>query len=171
MGNEKNKAVLTVEELQAKVEELNKALSAEADSKKQLQDTLNDVSAGQRELAEKAAKLLQDNNDLTAIAQDQEKQLEALKAENEMLKAVNDELTNELEGISKKDLKAVVEASQTKAAPVLSTESFTVAGKSYGFNYPVMVYKGKRITNDDVLASTELQEELVAAGHSMIKAK
>lgn len=142
MAKAENNAPLTVEELQAKVAELQDA-----------------VTAGQKQ-----------KDDLTAIAQDQEKQLEALKAENETLKAVNIELTNELEAISKKDLKAVVQASQEKTAPVLSKETFTVDGKSYGFNYPVITIKGKRITNDDVLASKELQAELVAANHSMIKA-
>lgn len=159
MGKEQK---LSPEELQAKVDELQSALNAETAAKAKLQETLNEVSKGQGEVATNLAEAL-------AKLEAAEKENASLSAENESLKAVNDELTNELEKASEKTLQEVVNEAQKKETK-LSTETFTVEGKKYGFNYPVMILGGKRITNEDVLASDELQVQLVAAKHSMLKA-
>lgn len=171
MGKNDNNVAPTPEDLQKKVAELNEALAAEANSKKQLQDTLNEVSAGQSELAEKVADLTKENEALTSIAKDQEKQLEELNTENESLKEVNDQLSKDLASISEKSLQTLETklSDGHKKAAKLSTETFEMNAVKYGFRYPSMMYQGKRVTNDDVMASEDLQKELVDAKHSMIK--
>lgn len=137
----------------------------------------NETAATPVNLEEKVAELeasltasAKEKDDLTAINLDQGKQLEALNAENESLKAVNAELSKELASFSEKNLEAVVEKAQKQEAPKLSAETFKVDGKEYGFVSPVMMFKKVRITNADVLASPELQAELVNAKAGMVKA-
>jgi septal ring factor EnvC (AmiA/AmiB activator) len=112
------------------------------------------------ELEAKVAELEKNNEQLAQQKID-------LLMENEQLKEVNEGLQSEIEKLSEK-IPAAEKAEEKKAA-VLSTETFTHKGSKYGFNYPVMMFEGNRITNDDVLADKDLQAKLVAAGSSMLK--
>lgn len=126
----------------------------------------------QKKIAELEASLAAsatEKDDLTSINLDQAKQLEELKAENESLKSVNDALSNEVKGLSEKSLQVLVEKAKKKEKPKLSAETFEVEGTKYCFVSPVMMLKDKRVTNADVLASTDLQAQLVAAKSGMIK--
>jgi regulator of replication initiation timing len=121
----------------------------------ELQDAFDKANATAAEAAKAQGELAEKNK--------------ALLEENEQLKAVNESLQEDLAKLSEKSLQEKVTESQEKKVE-LSTKTFKVNGKEYGFNYPVMVYKGNRITNEEVLASEELQAELAAANHSMLKA-
>lgn len=89
---------------------------------------------------------------------------DALQKENEQLKELIENLTAELEKLSPT---APVEAKKAE----LSKLTFKVGTKQYGFVYPQIKLDGAIITNDDVLASKELQEKLVKMGSGFIVAK
>jgi len=147
MGKENNQAP-PADDLQKKVAELESALAAEANASNALQLSLDSVTASNEQFA---------------------KLNEELRAENETLKAVNDSLTAEVEKLSEKDLQKVVDQAKAKPKPELSKETFEVDGAKYGFVSPVMQFKKQVITCSDVLASKELQAQLVAANSGMIK--
>lgn len=156
MGKNDNNVQPTAEDLQKKVAELEASLAASAKEKNELTSIAKDQ---EKQLEELRAEHLR-----------QDKQVEALLEENASLKAVNAELSKELEKQSETNVQAAVDKAAATPKPVLSTETFDVDGSEYGFAFPVMMYKGKRITNADVLASKDLQAELVNSKAGMVKA-
>lgn len=111
-----------------------------------------------------------------AKAKQEEKQLtveellaqnEQLQAENETLIKVNEQLTLQIEELSKTDVKSLP---AVKKATDYKTASFVLDGVEYGFNFPRITIKKASIGVDEVLASADLQQELVAAKNAMIKA-
>lgn len=125
---------VTVEQLQAKVAELEDSLKAEKAANINLQMQLNAA--------------VDENNDL---------------------KTVNENLVKEVTNISEKSMQLLVNKAAEKAKETVSTETFEVEGETYGFVSPVCMYKGQRITATEVLASKELQAELVANKIGLIK--
>ena len=94
-----------------------------------------------------------------------------LTAENAALKAVNTSLQQEVVAANAK----VAAPKAADAKPVAVThigKSFTVGDKTYGIAYPKTVLKdGRAITADNIIADKALQEELVEANHSIVKAQ
>lgn len=99
-------------------------------------------------------------NDILQLQADHE----ALLNENKHHKQLSATLTTELEKLSPA---APVEVKK----PELSKSTFKVNKKEYGFAYPQIKLDGVIITNDDVLASKDLQEKLVKMGSGFIVAK
>ena len=85
-----------------------------------------------------------------------------LREELEIVGNINKELTLEIESL--KSIPVVVQQSS-----LISHETFEHEGIVYGFVYPGINYKGEVITADHILASKNLQEELVKIKSGMLK--
>jgi len=84
-----------------------------------------------------------------------QKSNEELKAENANLLKANEALTLEVEKLSS------APQSATPAPAQLSKATFKLGADEYGFAYPAVMHNGEKITADHVLASEDLQKELV----------
>ncbi len=81
-----------------------------------------------------------------------------LKAELDSAVVINGEFEKELE--------------RHAARPVVTNPvEFEQEDHVYGFNFKSMIHNSKRISQEDVLASKELQHELIAMGSGMIYLK
>lgn len=93
-------------------------------------------------------------------------QLADKDAELQLTLRVNEQLTAELQRLGQYD----PQQQQRKAAPVTtSAATFQYDGTTYGFAMVQVRYKGQVITYEQVLASDQLQADLVAMGSGMIK--
>jgi regulator of replication initiation timing len=97
--------------------------------------------------------------------------VEELTKENTVLKLVNTSLQEEvITATAKAD---APKETNKKVEPVTHIgKSFTIGDKTYGIAYPKTVLKdGRAITANNIMADKTLQEELVAANHSIVKAQ
>jgi len=148
---EKNNSESKVQELEQLLETANKKIAL---VEGQNADLVNNLEETQEALeAEKTAH-------------------EATKAELENTVAVNSELAAEVAKLSEV---APVKAEAKKATPGVSNEVFEVDGKQYGFVFAKVCVKlpgsdaAQPITAEEVLASKELQQQLIGMGSNMIK--
>jgi hypothetical protein len=95
---------------------------------------------------------------------------------DESLKKENEQLKQEIERLNavNADLQKLAEASPVKEqAPVTADEmlklGFELEKVKYGFNFTSAMYKGRKITAEDVVADVQLQAELVSKRSGMIK--
>ncbi|MBV9989369.1 MAG: hypothetical protein JO301_16945 [Chitinophagaceae bacterium] len=88
-----------------------------------------------------------------------------LQNENKAFDATNKELLQKINEVT--DIKNVTKG-ELKAAPSFSDKQFTVDGQTYGFNFPKTTLRKTPITVDDVMASEDMQRELVELGSGML---
>ena len=77
---------------------------------------------------------------------------------------INNELNSKVEELSKN----APASTEKKSHSGISKETFTVNNKKYGFKKPRINHSNQVITADEILASKELQEQLVKIGSGMI---
>ena len=94
------------------------------------------------------------------VIAEKDAELETVKTELEATKAVNESLNAEVEKLS---------ATPAIAANPKDSLGFECDGKKYKFNFHAMIYKGSKISSEDVIASEALQADLVKLGSGMIE--
>jgi regulator of replication initiation timing len=106
---------------------------------------------------------------LTTIKTTLTTKVEELTKENAVLKSVNTSLQAEVVAANAKAV--APKATDKKTEPVTHIgKSFVVGDKTYGIAYPKTVLKdGRAIDANNIIADKTLQEELVAANHSIVK--
>jgi hypothetical protein len=83
------------------------------------------------------------------------------------------EATLQVNSFLQKELEAATAGPQVKApaVPGLTTDTFDFDGRKYGFQLPAVILPDTgKITCTEVLASKDLQKQLVELGSGMIKA-
>jgi hypothetical protein len=104
-----------------------------------------------------------------------QKELEATRQENEQLAGVNTQLTKQVEDLSKNTTTASTTTASTTTTGSISSQTFTVNGVTYGFALPAVMHlvggSLQKITAVEVLASKDLQAEMVSLGSGFIVKK
>ena len=127
-----------------------------ADEKAPVTPTVEDLTA-------QVATLTTSNATLT-------EQVNTLTAENAALKAVNASLQEEVVAANAKVV--APKAAATKPVPVTHIgKTFVNNGTTYSLAYPKTVFEGNAINADNIVADPKLQDALIAAKHSIIKAQ
>lgn len=99
-----------------------------------------------------------------SLAQDNE----ALKIELKVSQDQVNDLEKALQEASKKGTPAEAKPAVVEK-PEISKSTFEHAGKKYGFAMAAVILDGQKITAKEVLASKELQSQLVEMGSGFIK--
>lgn len=102
----------------------------------------------------------------TSILELQEKLTNAL-VELNVSNEINTELSNKVKELSNASIK--LEAPSKTAS--VDGKSFMLDGEEYGFCYPAVNHNKVKLTMADVIASVELQKELVAVNSSFVYKK
>lgn len=108
------------------------------------------------------AKLEHENTDMKGLLDIEKAKVETLEAELNSTLEVNKALTLEVERIS------TTSAEPFPSKSSVSADTFELAGKTYGFAYHATIFHQEKITADEVLASKDLQQELVDLGSGFI---
>jgi hypothetical protein len=117
-----------------------------------------------------------DNDGLLKQLGEKDAKILELEKDNKVLSEKNESLSVELDKAVKvnADLSALVESepaevTEEEAEPAPSFGSFEVDGKSHDIVFKKIHHKGVTITAEEVLASENLQKELVAMGSGMVR--
>lgn len=119
--------------------------------------TIEQLTEENLKLAEENKQLKQSNSDLTAKAT-------AAQQELDTTVKINEELTRQIETTPINQV-SVIDKSE------VSKKTFKVEGETYGFKKLAVMYKGQKVGADEVLASKDLQAELVKIQSGLIYKK
>lgn len=81
--------------------------------------------------------------------------------------SINADLTDQVEKLSKETTDDSTKKVEKKVDH--NALSFENDGRAVGFNYPKTVWKKQPITAEDIVANPELQAQLIAAHHGILK--